>query len=437
MRILQFIHDGWLKTQIEDPSARATMVSLRVVFDGIEIARNVSKRSGSPRDFVNVPLQPIAQALAEHWWQWLYEPYRPLDPDAFKARHRFDSVTNGYAFPAVSVCSGGASSLLVAWRPEPSDSYAIEFITPESPVQVAERASTEEQLMQIVEEALARLKGESDAYSELRAAWNRVSESLQDPDELAYCRFAGRLGLDPYDPDVPDLTEFTNALSPTLLDDISDSANIEDLSETVAWVDKEQPRLKNAPTIDISGFGCPPDDSLDKPPYETGMDAARQLRQRYGVEHKRPHDSVAELFGGALSPTRSALWQSGPASIRGLVQRNGDDARIGAIARTARERHMSVCTAGYMAWISNGEDTRATTRGYTREQMAARAFAREMLAPQDYLKAQAPSRGFTSDDIEELAGQLMCPSDIVAWQASNAGIPLWNVPLEPASLAIV
>src|SRR5580692_2799884 len=325
MTFLQFAHDGWLSTNAEDAAERATMVALRIVYGELELARNVHRRSGGVRAAINVPLQPLAQALAESWWQWLYEPYRPIDSENFKARHRFDAVMGGYAFPALSLCSGGDGTLLIAWQQEPTELQAIDFMTPGSgSPRVIERASTEEQLMVLVEEALSRLKRLPDAHQALSDAWNRVKRSFEDPDELAYCKVAGRLGIDPYDSDSPDLTKFTNKISARLFDDISDAASLKDLPETTSWVRSQQHRLNDAPVIDITGLGAPPEAPLGWPAYEIGLAAAELLRQRWGLEDRRPHDSVVELFGEALAPP-SAFWKVGPFTIRGLLRRDGGE----------------------------------------------------------------------------------------------------------------
>jgi hypothetical protein len=74
-------------------------------------------------------------------------------------------------------------------------------------------------------------------------------------------------------------------------------------------------------------------------------------------------------------------------------------------------------------------DQRAGTAALTRRQQASRAFAAEMVAPQEVLRDLADKKGFSGDQIEEQAGKLIAPFDAVLWQALRAGVELYDVEL--------
>ena len=67
-----------------------------------------------------------------------------------------------------------------------------------------------------------------------RDDWSRIGETLSGAAEIAYCKAAGRLGLDPYDPETPDLDPFSKGLDPKLFEDISDAADLRELGDATA-----------------------------------------------------------------------------------------------------------------------------------------------------------------------------------------------------------
>jgi hypothetical protein len=356
----------------------------------------------------------------------LYEPSRGTSDVAFVKRHQLDGAMDGFVFPELSIFSAGSEALYVSRsRSQPPFSDVDFLVRPAEAPSAVDRSLTEDALVEIVQTTLRRLPAHGPAYHDLSRAWERVCQSIEHQDELGYCRAAGRLGIDPYDPDGPDLTRFGEQLEAGLFEDVTDAAIIEELDETTAWARDMEGRLREMPQIDLGVFGaCPPDD-LSRSAGLVGADAAGLVRTRNGWDIREPRRSL-ELALGDILPADRAMAQSGPWSLRALVLRTGDTARVGTVAGTAREQRFRACTAAYIAWTSQADESRAATPAITRRQQAGRAFAAELLAPREYLRGLALERpaGLTSDDIERIAGDLICPSEAVTWQAWRARIPL-------------
>jgi len=431
MKQFEIHRDGWLEDGLDDGDEARTFARVRISVGTTILTRNLSGRGGGTSEAVNVPLLPFAQSLADSWWPLLYEPFRSGAGSAFKARHRLDVPMHGYIFPKVALCSGGSETLLTAWAQSPEEHARIEFLAPASTnpdVLVLARDQVEEQLMDVVEAVLERLNAKSASYNKLAAAWDRVQASISDHDELAYCRAAGRLGLDPYDPSSPDLTEFTADISNTVFEDISDAVFVEELLETTAWVRDASVAWRQAPQIEVGAFGDFPGDLFDRPPWEVGNLAAETLRNNTGFDGDSPRKYLEQLFGRVLL-VKSASFEKAPASIAALIARDNSTAKLATVARTAREQRFKACSAAYIAWKAGSGEDRASTPAFTRHQQASRAFAAELLSPRKYLQSRAPKHGFTSDQIEALAGELICPFETVARQAYHAKIPLRGVEL--------
>jgi hypothetical protein len=217
MTEFSFERDGWIDRALDDADESVTFTRLRIRVRNAIVSRNFSKRSGGESDAINVPLLPLATYIAKKWWQLLYEPLRQSANDEFQARHRLDTAMHGYVFPALALCSAGDESVLIDWISLATDYSPIEFRTspPLEPTQIP-REDVENSLMDLIEAALSRLSTSSAGYLELRQAWEYVKESMSKESELAYCMAAGRLGLDPYDPDAPDISRFSEKLDPKL-----------------------------------------------------------------------------------------------------------------------------------------------------------------------------------------------------------------------------
>ena len=422
---LKITRDGWLNTSSSDPEEK-TIIRLIVSVSDHVITRNVSKRGGGDSNAINTSLLPVTQFISDNWWALLHEPVRPKITDQFRARHRLDTGTRSYSFPALALWSGGDSTILADWAIFENPHSTISFITPDprEPAQLI-RDQVEDTLMDLVEATLERSAGSSE---ELRSSWDRVTQSIGNSEERNYCIAAGRLGLDPYDPDTPDLTVWTEGINESLFTDVAEVADVENLPETLNWIRENETRLKLFPETDISFFGAPEKDDLRLPAWVSGVETAKRIQATLGLDLGNPRRVVDELLGSLVAES-GELSAEGPTGVTAMVQRLASAARIGTIAKSARQRRFRGCAAIYLGWTATDGEERATTEAATRRQQSSRAFAAEMVAPRDVLLDRATADGFDDEDLWNLAGEFICPYDTVMWQAVRANIPLRGINL--------
>lgn len=422
---LSVTRDGWPAASADEAEAQ-TFTRLRISVGDSLVTRNISKRGGGESEAITTSLLPLAEFLADEWWPLLYEPQRPNITDAFRARHRLDTGMRGYAFPAFALWSGGEDTLLADWEPFPSQHAQVTFIEarPDSIVQL-ERDIVETDLMDLVETVIDRARGSAPRLLE---TWERVRRSISEPDEFNYCVASGRLGLDPYDPDGPDLAELAAGIQEPLFQDISEVVEVGDLVVATEWTREQELRLKLFPETDLSTFGAFAEDELRHPAWHAGQMSAELLRAHTGVPTEDPRSAVDELLGGVIA-YGGELIQDGPSGVTALLHRYDSSAQIGAVAKSARQRRFRTLAATYLAWTATDGEDRAATEAYTRRQQASRAFAAEMVAPRQALLVRAPRDGFDDDDLMQLAGEFVCPYDTIKWQAHRAGIRLRGVEL--------
>jgi hypothetical protein len=423
MTTFEFGPVEWLGDGTGQSAELETLARLRITVASQVITANFNKRSGAFSDAINVEMLPLATHLARNWWSILNEPLRSSADIGFQGRHRLDAAMHGFAFPSIAICSAGSDAVLIDWEQEVSEFSPLEFraARPSDPVQIA-RDQVEATLMELVGATLERSTSKSSEARSLYDSWAKVRETMNEPDQTAYCVAAGRLGIDPYDPDQIDLATFAETLPPKLFEDITDAVKVEELPNTTQWLQEQSQRLESCPSVEIRSFGEFSKDDISIQPGIIGFIAAKILRQRLGLS-ERPKKAVTELLGDAVS-ARCSLSRKGPSAITSLLKNRDGKAFIGAVALSARQQRFRACAATYLAWEDNTRDTRGGTIGLTRLQQASRAFAAEMLAPREILRDRAGPFGFTSEDIENQASDLICPYETVLWQSVRAGIPL-------------
>jgi hypothetical protein len=344
---LTFDRDGWLNYKPDDDGEGVAATRLRIGVGNTCVTRNISKRAGGDSEAVNVSILPLAEFLVNAWWPLLHESLKPTFTRAFQVRHRLDSGMRGYSFPALAICSGGEDSLVVDWATIENPHSTISFLTPPpaEPRQI-DRDDTELALVDLVESVLERLSHSNPRRRVLGEAWARIKTSMASRDELGYCIISGRLGLDPYDPESPDLTHLAEGLSDQLLGDVSDAVELADLGAVVGWVRGIEPRLKLFPKVELCGFGAPSKDDLSHPAWTAGEASAIELRARSGFRNESPKKAVDELFGEAVFPGVVAE-EVGPNSLTAVVRRYETSAHIAVIAKRARQRRFRACAATY------------------------------------------------------------------------------------------
>jgi hypothetical protein len=229
----------------------------------------------------------------------------------------------------------------------------------------------------LVKATAARLEGAM--ASDIKDAFARVQDSHADPDEEAWCIAAGRLGLDPYDPDTPDIDEMAGTLSPNLFAELSEAATMDELPAARRWIEDRRDDVAHGPTIDLCGLGVPPGADADDHPAHTGYNAAKWLQDQVG--RNRSQQIVDQLVGLAR-PANPA----GPRPVQGVVRRVNGTMRAHVRFHDEPQRRFRMCHALYVGWHAPPGEELLVGPARTRRHQAARAFAAELLVPTALLR---------------------------------------------------
>ncbi len=419
------IDTEWLPGQLDLPEEAASLAALKVELGGRLLSRLYQRQSGTERERVHIPTYPLASGLVHGWWPLLYEPVRGrATSPAIATRHRLDAMLPGYLFPPLEIWSAGAdlvSVAAVAPEHEAAQIARSEFLMYPLPAeQVLARSDIVAALSDLIAATLDRVTRRQADADALATAWSRLRAAMADPEEAAFCRAAGRLGLDPFDPDTPDLAVLSDGMSDVLFAELCEAVEIDDLAAAVATTRAASQRLRTRKTkgIDIGRLGDFPHTSSFGPAWERGYHGAHELRRRLGISVDSLRDTD-DLLGGSLR-----LPLDSPPALEGVLRRDGNEIRASLAWHSVPQHRFRLGRALYLGWRAGADGETAITMARTREQQASRAFAAELLAPKVVLVERAGRYGLAMDEIDDLAKAFGCPAQVVRDQAWNHHIPV-------------
>lgn len=415
----------------DDAAEAATLAEVSVSVGEQTLSAILDAHTGGLVDGSRLPAIVLAEGLVRHWWTLLYEPLRtyerqPQRDEKFEARHRLDSFTPGYAFPPIGLWSGGETVSIGLFNPD-TRFHKHQFILPErserGPWSLA-RGEVEVPLGLFVQAVLEQAGGRSGRAALLCEGFERIAGSLHDPEEREWCTNAGRLGLDPYDPDGIDLGRLGAGISDTLFSDICEASEPRDLHQTCDWVRGALAGFRLAKPFSIREFGGPPYRDLTQPGYRNGLEAVEHLRNRLGLPLE-PRPALEKLFDGADSGR--VHEPNATAAIEGLARRQGSEVRASVPARSVKQQRFRMCRTTYLAWRAGPDSEVAATPADTWRQQASRAFAAELLAPAALLKQRFGRSGLDARAVERLADEWQCPPRTIVHQAENNKVAVKGV----------
>ena len=426
----------WVEAEgINGPELSATWASLRIRADDATITRVLDTRAQTVRDFVYVPLYPLAEWLATNWWFLTYEfgnPTKESDP-AFYRRHALGPNREGYAFPALEVVSSGARTHL-AWKCDPCPWTKIEFLA-QGEIWI-ESSEIRESCADLVERVIRRLASLGVDGTLLQEEWKAVQTA--DEEEYQFCKTAAGLGWDPYALDdvrrdwvlllAKKLGDVLDEAVPALdTNDYKDWFAINDTIDTI----EEAKRFNSLPLERIRSFRDEArlDTTMEGAPWSVGYDCARRLRRTLGLDGEPlptiPH--LAEALGEDVESikkvtTQGVAFGGWPALVDGVITRSDDESPAFAFRRLGdHSRRFHFCRALAEVLLSPGSDA-LLTRAYSERQQRNRAFAAEFLAPSSGLKERVSRPILDGEDIDELAAEFGVSSRVVEHQVKNHSI---------------
>lgn len=432
-----------------DPLERRTWAGVRIHAAGRAVTRFWDRNSLSENVSIYIPAFPLAKWTVENWWTLLYEPGRsdeiplaeaspPYNQKAWIRRHCLRAAEAGLLLPRAFLYSDGRG-VCANWFADEPGAYARmpgEFLD-EGLVRL-DFADAEEGLRVFIRQVVDRL----DGINEPRAAkflddWNAIVDA--EYDERAFCRAAGRLGLDPYR-----VSEWPDGVLELIEDDVSDDVGSSIAADFLEAIDVRKGIGAATPSA-VWRWARATGSSLDlraspsaiAEPSFVGHPAKNAYRIAQDIRRTLDaagHGPLAELSAvtekmripGLKFESRNHLVSRNVHAAVGW--QNGRNPVIAgpAMANDANKRFLEA-RALYLATFGCQAGPRLVTTAHTWDQKASRAFAAELLAPQAELVArveQAESTEALNAAVATLAAEYNVSSKVIEHQLENAGFAL-------------
>lgn len=420
----------WVDAEgINGPELSATWGTLRIRVGNSIVTRALDARAKTVREFVYVPLYPLAEWLATNWWFLNHEmenPAKQANAD-FHRRHALRAGREGYAYPDLEMVTYGARTRLV-WKRDVLRWTRVEFL--DQGEAWVDSDEFREACAQLMDQVIRRMAAFDITGTLLQDEWEAIQGV--DHEEAQFCQAAAGLGWDPFDLD--------DARQRWVLDLADRLGNL--LGEAVAafgendprlWLtivdDFEQARRFNSLSLErlrsfrndaLPSVGWSPD------PWTAGYDCARSLRRNLDLDGEplptmeRLADALAEDVAAVERVTTNQValgnW---PALVDAVVTRTETELPAFAFRRKSDEsRRFHFCRALAEVVLSPRSDT-FLTRAHSERQQRNRAFAAEFLAPSAGLRSRLSGSVADGDDIDELATEFGVSSLVIEHQVRN------------------
>ncbi|MDA1053161.1 MAG: hypothetical protein O3C40_22125 [Planctomycetota bacterium] len=423
---------------VKDPVLAATWARLEIKDESLPNpkwpSRVIRSCANSVDRGVYGSLFPLAEWIVENWWFLLHESCRVPDfisgrrlaedpaQRAWVQRHNLLAAREGGALPDLTIFRDG-NAIVLKWAPDPPHDdriWPVRFI--EQGLLFAEPSDVERSLHQFVVAVLERLVGNSDASTErLRANWKAACESRHDEPEL--CSWSASMGLDSYDEDglTDELVEVmqsrVSGLQPELRHDLVDTATGSSLLSDLDWLDQALPLVSDSTG---SSNGTPVKER--KTAHDLGYERAATFRQHFSLSRGVIPDLPALLHDncGWPAPDQQILAIAGTTKINALIGKDPNDKprMIGPPLGHWAERFRLARALYFLPDATKSVCPRLVTRSFTWDQRASRAFAAELLAPADALRAQVGDVVY-ADDLEHLSHQFDVKPTLIEHQIRN------------------
>jgi len=414
------------------PELRATWARLLILINDVPITQVQDYSARSVRDGIYVPLYPLAEWLAMHWWSLFHEYENPhLQRDvsgSYPMRHNLRYAREGFALPDLDIRPMGRT-VFFEWKVADMPARKVRFLQ-EGTAHI-ETSVVYEALANFITAVVRRLESFDVSNTPLKDEWKAIEEA--DLEEQTFCEAVAALGLDPYslpDAERETIVQVSEKLPKELMADFFATANSRHLSTQLARLLDGVNRIKALPG-DLTPLRDLQKDTqkIDVlyTPWEQGYAFARELRKQLGIEDRLIGDM--HDFSACLGVETQALQQvilstdatNGHARFfDALVDVNEKGSPGFLIEKRQEEARKFALCRGLFEYLTSDTGASAllsTTR--SERQKRNRAFAAEFLAPAALLKEHLRGETLAEEEVDDVAEVFGVSSYVIRHQIDN------------------
>jgi hypothetical protein len=415
----------------EGPELRATWARLQLLIDGEPITRPLDNVSKTVRDSLFLPLYPLAEWLATHWWFLLNEIETPgrSTEETYASRHDLHFASEGFAIPSTLIKPLG-SMVRIEWSPGEFPHQRIEFVGHGNAYISAEHFTTV--FSDFLSSVTGRLTDLGITDTLLQEEWKSILEA--ESEEQKFCEASASLGLDPYSlnrESARTIVQVGNTLPISLISEFFCAADFaclnEQLESLLAALAVSRSNPVNLEPLkelrDVTQTGV----KIVGPPWEQGYQVARQLRQQLNLNGRVLHsfDDVSHALRVDAHDLRKAINpQIDQSNTFDAVVDVNDEGSPGFVINHKRDDALkfSFCRGLFEFLFTKQHEPLLVTKTRSERQKRNRAFATEFLLPADALRERITAEYVGEEVIDDLAVEFGVSTYVVEHQLQNHGI---------------
>jgi hypothetical protein len=412
---------------------RATWARLKISCDETAITSLIDFESRGIRNSVFLPLYPLAEWLATHWW-FLFAEVETIGrstSDQYDRRHNLRYGAEGFAVPSIKIQPLG-EQVKVEWRRLRLNAQNLEFTEFGSAhVSAQELRQT---FSDFIAAVLKRLQQVGIENTFLEEEWRSIQ--AVEAEERDFCSAVASLGFDPYTLDESQqqrIIDVGQSLPASLLWDFFAVADFSTLqvqrSQVLDALESSRKNSANlAPLKSLKKYFASARRSLG-PPWRQGYQFAQELRQRLNLngEKLRSLPALAKAFGISSRQLDAAIVKVPvlPSSLGAFGATNSRQSPGFAVSERREESvRFAFCRALFEYLTIPADQPLIVTRARSERQKRNRAFAAEFLVPADLLRKILPGHTVGDEDIDDLAADFGVSPSVIRHQIENHGLAL-------------
>ena len=335
---------------------------------------------------LTLPAVHLAEGISADWWS------------IFGSRDRLHSILHhrtGFALPDLRFSYDG-TTFYVSTKKLTYQNPRLRF--GQELYETMPRQEAEQELSDFVRQVIGKLDNDGIQDSEVSTCWSRVNQSMEDPEESAFCETAGALGADPYSIEEVDasfieeagklfsgeeLIEFVAKFRLGRKNQVNRLTTLEAIREAEA----KQPETSRLPELQDAAHQLrhAAQRRQGERVWAASYRAARALREAMGmgedVIHQSPA-SVAERLGSSNFKHVETL-----VGVDAVVSRSDNDVRVylSKFGEQAAENFAFARAIGSAICFPDTQLSVVNELLGAELQAAGRAFAAEFLAPMEMI----------------------------------------------------
>jgi hypothetical protein len=414
---------------VQGPELQSTWSTLRILLNDFPISQLVDHKSGSVKDYINLPAYPLAEWIALNWWFLNNEPYTSNKDNNrdYASRHDIMYARDGYALPSLSIQPTGRNAV-IRWKAQDLRHHRVQF------VKSGESTITKEELVEclggFVDKTIRRLETKGMHDTLLQQEWEAIQTLSKE--ERIFCETTSLLGLDPFSiaPEkASEIAQVSESLPNEIVIDFFSSCNSDSINEDAQGALNAVRRIQDdgstAKSLVEINARIRKTTQHAVYPWIDGYEAAKDLRNLLGLNGQilRELDDLNRALKFSAKDFESVFVKDPklPRTIAAVCGTNKTDSPVFVFHPVKQDERLkfAYCRSLYNYLFTDQSSLSLVTGSDLEGQKGNRAFAAEFLVPANSLRKLVKNEAVGPEEIDEIAADFKVSPMVIEHQIEN------------------